>query len=111
MDNHSNTSIPPIDPPITEKSFSIPKLSINNFCAFTISPIVTTGKSKPYSLPVFGFISLGPVEPMHPPMTLGHITKYLFVSIDFSGPINKDHQPSFLVIGCSLATYWSPVNA
>ena len=36
---------------------------------------------------------------MQPPITLAHITKYLFVSMALSGPTAVTHQPSLLVIG------------
>ena len=41
------TYIPPIEPPTTEKSFSIPKRSNKFTWAFTMSLIVMTGKSVP----------------------------------------------------------------
>ena len=43
--------------------------------------------------------SLGPHEPMHPPITFAQITKYLFVSIALPGPTAVTHHPSFFVIG------------
>ena len=52
-----------------------------------MSLIVMTGKSVPNSLFVFGFIFPGPKEPMQPPITLAQITKNLFVSIAFDGPM------------------------
>ena len=70
-----------------------------------MSFIVIIGKSVPNSLPDTGLISFGPEEPIQPPMTFGHTTKNLFVSIDFPGPTTFDHHPSFCVIGCLLATY------
>ena len=41
-----------------------------------MSEIVITGKFSPYSFWVRGSISFGPVDPMHPPITFAHITKY-----------------------------------
>jgi len=44
---HSSTCIPPIDPPTTQNKRSMPRWSINSFCARTMSPMVTTGKDSP----------------------------------------------------------------
>ena len=85
--------MPPIEPPMTASSFCMPKWSISLFCAFTVSPIVTVGKSVPYGLPVFGLVEDGPVEPLQPPITLEQIIKYLFVSKPLPGPIKLSHQP------------------
>ena len=68
-------------------------------CALTMSLIVMTGKVVPYFLLVSGLISLGPYEPIHPPITFAQIIKYLSVSMALPGPTAYDHQPSFLVIG------------
>ena len=103
--------IPPIEPPAAQRSLSIPKWSNNVSWDLTISLIVITGKFKPYASFVFLSISLGPHEPIHPPITFAHITKYLFVSIALPGPTAVTHQPSFLVIGFVPLTNWSPVNA
>ena len=43
--------------------------------------------------------SLGPNDPIQPPITFAQITKYLFVSIALPGPTAVTHQPSLLVIG------------
>ena len=51
-----------------------------------MSLIVITGKSVPYIFFVFSLMWLGPNEPIHPPITLAQITKYLFVSMDLFGP-------------------------
>ena len=48
---------------------------------------------------------------MQPPSTLGQMTKNRLVSIGLPGPTIVSHQPGFLVTGCWLATYWSPVSA
>ena len=40
-----------------------------------------------------GFLSAGPVEPMHPPSTLEQMTKYLSVSMPLPGPVMMSHQP------------------
>ena len=76
-----------------------------------MSPIVITGKSRPYSLPVLGLIELGPVVPLHPPKTLEHIMKYFSLSNAFPGPITISHQPGFLSPSCHPAACASPVNA
>jgi hypothetical protein len=47
----------------------------------------------PKGLHVLGLVEDGPVEPLHPPMTLEQITKYLFVSNPLPGPIKLPHQP------------------
>ena len=53
----------------------MPRWSMSSFCALTMSPTVTTGKSRPYSLPVAGLMLMGPVLPLQPPMTLEQMTK------------------------------------
>jgi hypothetical protein len=63
------------------------------------------GKVRPKGFLVFGLIEDGPVEPLQPPMTLLHITKYLSVSMPLPGPIRFPHQPS------GPATCASPVSA
>ena len=60
---HSSTCIPPIEPPTTHSSRSMPRWSISRSCARTMSPMVTTGKRSPYGLPVAGLMLPGPVEP------------------------------------------------
>jgi len=44
--------MPPIEPPTTQNSVSIPKRSSNMACARTMSGIVMIGKSSPHTLPV-----------------------------------------------------------
>ena len=58
-----------------------------------------------------GLMLAGPVEPMQPPRTLGQMTKNRLVSTGLPGPTMVSHQPGLPVIGCGLATYWSPVSA
>ena len=53
----------------------------------------------------------GPVLPMQLPSTLAQITKNRSVSIGKPGPTMRIHQPGLPVIGCGLATCWSPVSA
>ena len=53
---------------------------------------------------VLGSISLGPKEPIHPPITFAQITKYLLVSIALPGPTAVTHHPSLFVIGITPAT-------
>ena len=103
--------MPPMEPPITEKSWSMPKWSISGTCASTMSPTVMTGKSMPQGLPVSGLMLAGPVEPMQPPSTLGQMMKNRSVSIGLPGPTMVSHQPGLAVTGWGLATYWSPVSA
>ena len=43
----SSTSMPPMEPPITQNSRSMPRWSIKSFWAFTMSPTVMTGNSRP----------------------------------------------------------------
>ena len=76
-----------------------------------MSFIVITGKSIPYSLPVFGLIDEGPVVPLHPPNTLEHIIKYFSLSRAFPGPITISHHPGFLSPSCHPAACASPDNA
>ena len=67
--------MPPIEPPITQNSCSMPRWSISSFCARTMSRIVMTGKPSAHGSPVAGLISFGPVVPMQPPSTLAQIRK------------------------------------
>ena len=46
--------------------------------------MVIIGKSSAYSSPVLGFIDAGPVEPLHPPNTFEHMTKYFSVTESLS---------------------------
>src|SRR5579871_5054327 len=103
--------MPPIDPPETESSLSIPSESINIFCSRTMSPIVITGNDMAYGQPVAGFTDAGPVVPRHPPKTLEQITKYLFVSNALPGPIMLSHQPGLPVSWLMPAACASPENA
>jgi hypothetical protein len=96
--------MPPIEPPTTQNSVSIPRRSISMVCARTMSGIVMTGKSSPHTLPVAGLVEAGPVEPMQPPMTLEQMMKYLSVSSGRPGPTMVSHQPGLPVTGWTLAT-------
>src|SRR5690606_26061517 len=93
---HSSTCMPPIEPPMTQKSWSMPSLSISRTWASTMSPMVMTGKLRPYGFPVFGSMDAGPVDPMHPPMTLGQMTKNRLVSIGLPRPtiVSPPGRPS-----------------
>jgi hypothetical protein len=57
-----------------------------------MSLIVTAGKREPQRFPS-GAIDDGPVDPWHPPITLGQTTKYLSVSKGNPGPTIDGHQP------------------
>ena len=57
-----------------------------------MSLIVTAGNLEPQRLPSAA-IEDGPVDPWHPPITLGHTTKYLSVSKGNPGPTIDGHQP------------------
>ena len=72
---HCSTCMPPIEPPITQNSLSMPRWSISSFCARTMSATVMTGKPRPQGSPVRGLMSRGPVVPMQPPSTLAQMTK------------------------------------
>jgi hypothetical protein len=91
--HHSRTWSPPMEPPTTESILFMPRWSISAFWAVTMSPMVTTGKSRPKGLPVFGLIEPGPVEPIQLPNMLEQTTKYLLVSIPLPGPTMISHQP------------------
>ena len=67
--------MPPIEPPATENSVSMPSRSSSIACARTMSRMVMTGKSSPYVSPVSGLIEAGPVVPMQAPTTFGQMTK------------------------------------
>ena len=113
---HCSTCMPPIDPPMTANSRSIPRYSIRRFWARTMSPMVTGGNSVPQGSPITvpsgsSRLLSGPVLPIQPPRTLGQMTKKRSVSIGSPGPTTVSHQPGLPVIGCSSATYWSKVSA
>ena len=72
---HSSACIPPMLPPSTQKSLSMPSRSIRSAWAFTMSRTVMTGKVRLYLFPVFGLVEVGPVEPKQEPMTLVQMTK------------------------------------
>ena len=72
---HCSACMPPIEPPTTQNSVSMPRWSISIACARTMSRMVTTGRSSPHARPVAGFIEAGPVVPMQPPMTFEAMTK------------------------------------
>ena len=109
--HHWRTCIPPIDPPITAKSWLIPMEFTSFFWAFTMSLMVITGKSSPYGFLVSWFIDDGPVEPLHPPITFEHIMKYLSVSRHLPGPMIISHQPGFVSPSYQPATCASPESA
>ena len=67
--------MPPMEPPETQKSCSIPRWSSSMAWALTMSRMVMTGKSRPQRRPVAGLISFGPTLPMQPPSVLLQITK------------------------------------
>jgi hypothetical protein len=67
--------MPPIEPPTTQNSVSIPRRSSSMAWARTMSGIVIIGKSSPHNLPVAGLVDAGPVDPMQPPITLGQMMK------------------------------------
>ena len=67
--------MPPIDPPATHSSRSMPSESISIFCSRTMSRIVITGKRHRVGLPVAGLMEPGPVVPWQPPSTLEQMTK------------------------------------
>jgi len=75
---------------MTASSLSMPKWSIRCRWALTMSPMVTTGKSKPYGLPVWGLTEDGPVEPLQPPIravTTGKVYR--------RDPFDATHSPMF----------------
>ena len=96
--------MPPIEPPATQKSVSMPSRSISMAWARTMSAMVTIGRSRPNGFPVAGLIEAGPVVPMQPPSTLEQMMKYLSVSKGRPGPTSADHQPGLPVSGWALAT-------
>ena len=80
--------MPPIEPPTTQNSVSMPSRSISMVCARTMSGMVMTGKSSPHTLPVAGLIEAGPVEPMQPPITLRADDE---VAVGVERPAGTDH--------------------
>ena len=91
--------MPPIEPPATQNSVSMPSASTSAACARTMSRIVTIGKERPQGWPVSGLVEAGPVVPVQPPTTLAQITKKRSVSIGLPGPTIAVHQPPLPVIG------------
>jgi hypothetical protein len=83
--------------PTLAYSFSMFNESRSRNCARTMSSIVRMGNLVAYRSPFAGSIEDGPVEPKHPPITFVHITKYLYVSSGFPGPMKFSHHP-----GCGL---------
>lgn len=71
---HCRACMPPMEPPMTDSSFSMCRASIRCCCALTMSWMLISGKLRPYGLPVCGFIEDGPVDPWQPPITLLQIT-------------------------------------
>ena len=67
--------MPPMEPPTTQNSVSMPSRSISMVCARTMSGMVMIGKSSPHNLPVAGLVEAGPVEPMQPPITFEQMMK------------------------------------
>ncbi len=100
---HRSACIPPIEPPVTAKSLSIPRWSIRRIWARTMSWTVIIGKERPYSFPVAGLIEDGPVLPWHPPTTFEQMTKYFSVSNALPGPMVLSHQP-----GCLSSSAYFP---
>lgn len=107
---HSRASMPPMDAPVTAKSFLIPRCSMRSFWEFTISLMVMMGKSRLNGSLVSGFKSFGPYDPMQPPNTLAQMMKYFSVSMVLPGPTMCSHQPAFFVTGWGPMMYWSPVR-
>ena len=93
---HSIACMPPIEPPVTEWSFSTPRCSTSLTCTRTISAMVMMGKLSPYGFPVFGFFDMGPVVPLHPPRTFEQMMKYFVVSKALPSPTMLSHHPGFL---------------
>ncbi len=102
--------MPPIDPPMTANSRSMPSRATSICCARTMSRTVSGGKSVPQTCPSARRLR-GPVLPMQPPSTLLQTTKKRSVSIGRPGPTSASHQPGLPVTGWVSATYWSPVSA
>jgi hypothetical protein len=90
--------MPPSEPPITPRSFSMPRRSISRACEATQSSTVTSGKPAPYGWPGRAVDRRGPVEPWQPPRLFTPITKKRSVSIALPGPIMLSHQPTFFGI-------------
>jgi len=67
--------IPPIEPPTTANSRSMPSARTSIAWARTMSAMVITGKARPQAAPVAGLIDDGPVLPMQPPTTLEQMMK------------------------------------
>ena len=103
--------MPPIDPPATASSRSMPRKSISFVCSRTMSPMVITGNDMAYGQPVCGLIDEGPVVPWQPPSTLEQMMKYLSVSNALPGPIMLSHQPGLPVSALIPAACASPEKA
>ena len=108
---HSSACMPPMEPPVTASSRSMPNQSISIFCRRTMSPMVITGNDMAYGQPVAGLMEDGPVVPRQPPSTLEQMTKYWLVSKALPGPIMLSHQPGLPVSWLMPAAWASPENA
>ena len=79
---------------MTAAKRAMPRWSASRAWVATQSSTVTTGKSAPHGLPVFGIDARGPVEPWQPPRLLTPTTKKRLVSTGLPGPIMLSHQPT-----------------
>ena len=103
---------PPIEPPITQNSCSMPRWSISSFCARTMSRIVMTGKRQ---RPRLAGRRVDVLRARSCPCSRrarwrrsGNSAR---CRARLPGPTSVVHQPGLPVIGCGSATYWSPVSA
>jgi hypothetical protein len=85
--------MPPSEPPIAQRSRSMPRCLQSARCTVTRSRITIAGKRSPYGRPVSGSSELGPVVPLQPPSRFEEITNSRSVSIGLPGPIIVSHQP------------------
>ena len=109
---HCSACMPPMEPPTTASSRSMPRWSSSSAWASTMSATVMIGKCVPYGRPVRGSTDEGPVDPLQPPMTFEEMTKYFSVSSALPGPMSMSHQPGRLSSGeCRPATCASPDSA
>ena len=104
--------MPPIEPPTTANSLSMPRWSTSRFCARTMSWIVTGGKSVPQGSRRVAVARAARPGAAHAAAQHIGADDEEFVGID--RPARPDHTlPPAGLAGHRIgsATYWSPVRA
>src|SRR5580698_3808858 len=85
--------MPPIEQPIRQASFSMPRFATIAYVAFATSSSERSGKLRRYGSPVAGSIDAGQVEPLSLPSEFTQITNQRVESMALPGPSMSSHQP------------------